>query len=118
MEKQKLFVGNINFETTEEEIISLFSTFGTVKSLRFRQKKGTAFVEMSKPEEAEVVMQNLDQSEYKNRILRISLELPKKKARAMTRQRRKDNSKKDKLKNNSDSVELNISPELSDAASS
>lgn len=28
MEKQKLFVGNLNFETTKEEIRELFSAFG------------------------------------------------------------------------------------------
>ncbi len=94
MEKQKLFVGNINFESTEEDIIKLFSTFGTVKNIRFRQNKGNAFVEMSNPEEATAAMQNLDQSEFKERTLRISLELPKKKARAMTRARRKDSPKK------------------------
>lgn len=94
MEKQKLFVGNLNFETTEEEVIALFSSYGAVKNIRFRQKKGIAFVEMSKPEEATAALQNLDQTDFKDRTLRINQELPKKKARAMTRERRKENIKK------------------------
>ena len=94
LEKQKLFVGNLNFETTEEDINHLFSTYGTVKSIRIRPKKGTAFVEMSTPEEAGAAMAQLDQSEFKDRPLRISLELSKKKARTITRDRFKNSSKK------------------------
>ncbi len=94
MEKQKLFIGNLNFETTEDEVNQLFSACGTVKSIRMRQKKGIAFVEMSSPEEAAAAIQKLDQSDFKGRALRISLELPKKKAKAVTRERRRENSKK------------------------
>ncbi len=94
MEKQKLFVGNLNFETTEDEVTDLFSKYGTVKSIRLSQKKGTAFIEMSTPEEAAAVINHLDKSDFKDRPLRISLELSKKKARAMTRANRKDNPKK------------------------
>ncbi len=93
MENQKLFVGNLNFETTKEEINTLFSAFGTVKAISLRPKKGFAFVEMSKPEEAEAALLKLDQSSFKDRPLRISLEMPKKKAKAVTRERFKESSK-------------------------
>ncbi len=96
MEKQKLFVGNLNFETTEEELKALFSAHGTVKSIRLRQKKGTAFVEMSTLEEAAAATQHLNQSNFKDRPLRIDLELPKKRARTLTKERFKDNPKKKK----------------------
>jgi RNA recognition motif-containing protein len=43
MEKQKLFVGNLNFETTEDEVKQLFSEYGTVKEIRMRQKKRNRF---------------------------------------------------------------------------
>ncbi|MBU3914325.1 RNA-binding protein [bacterium] len=98
MENQKLFVGNLNFETTEEDVKNLFSTFGVVKSIRLSQKKGTAFVEMSTPEEAANIIAKLDKSDFKGRPLRISLELSKKKARAMTRNRFKDKPKKESTK--------------------
>lgn len=94
MENQKLFVGNLNFETTEDDVNQLFSAYGTVQSIRFRQKKGFAFVEMSKPEEAAAALLNLNQSDFNNRPLRISLELPKKKAKKLTRGRFIGDSKK------------------------
>jgi len=94
LENQKLFVGNLNFETTEDDVNQLFATYGTVQSIRFRQKKGFAFVEMSKPEEAAAALLNLNQSDFNNRPLRISLELPKKKAKKLTRGRFKNDSKK------------------------
>ena len=94
MERQKLFVGNLNFETTEEEVQQLFSAYGTVTNIRIRQKKGTAFVEMSKPEEAAAAMSQLDQQDFKNRPLRISLELSKKRAKTVTRRRYETMSKK------------------------
>ncbi|MBU2513220.1 RNA-binding protein [bacterium] len=98
MEKQKLFIGNLNFETTEDDIKALFSAYGTIQNIRMRPKKGFAFVEMSSPEEAAAAIQNLDQSEFKNRPLRVSLELTKKQAKAVTRQRFKDSPKKSKEK--------------------
>jgi RNA recognition motif-containing protein len=94
MKNQNLFVGNFNFETMEEDVKALFSTYGTVNSIRFRPKRGIAFVEMSTPEEATTALQKLDQTEFKDRILRISFELFKKKAKAVTRERRRVMSKK------------------------
>ncbi len=96
MEKQKLFVGNLNFETTEDEVKALFSKHGTVKAIRIKQKKGTAFVEMSTPEEAADAIKQLDQSELKGRTLRVNLEVSKKQAKAYTRDRFKESTTKKK----------------------
>jgi len=101
MEKQNVFVGNLNFETTEDEVKALFSKHGTVKAVRLRHKKGTAFVEMSTPEEAAAAIKQLDQSEFKDRPLRVNLEVSKKKAKAATRDRFKDTPKKTKSKKKS-----------------
>jgi len=98
MEKQKLFVGNLNFETTEDELKVLFSAHGTVKSIRLQQKKGVAFVEMSTREEAATALQHLNESNFKDRPLRIDLELPKNRARTLTKERFKDSPKKNKKK--------------------
>ena len=98
MEKQKLFVGNLSFETTEEEVKALFSKVGTVKELRLKQKKGTAFVEMATPEEAAAAVRQLDQSEFKGRPLRVNPEVSKKKAKAVTRDRFQENANKKKSK--------------------
>ena len=94
MENQRLFVGNLSFETTKEEIITLFSKYGRVDTISLRPNKGFAFVLMSKPEEAMAVIDNLDQTDFKDRLLRVAWELPKKKARKMTRARYKQTAKK------------------------
>lgn len=87
MENPKLFIGNLNFETTKEDINDLFAPFGTILRIRLRPKKGFAFVEMSTPEEAATAIKTLDQQEFKGRLLRITPELTKKQAKAVTRQR-------------------------------
>lgn len=97
MENQRLFVGNLSFETTREEISALFSRYGYVNSISLRPKKGFAFVAMSKPKEAMAAITNLNQTEFKNRPLRISLELTKKKARIVTRKRHKKTAVKNRV---------------------
>ena len=94
MENKTLFVGNLNFEITEEEVNELFSAHGTVRSIRIRPKKGTALVEMSTAAEAVKALEKLNQTDFKDRPLRISLEISKKKAKIVTRQRYEKMSKK------------------------
>lgn len=93
MDKQKLFVGNLNFAATEADVNQLFSVYGTVKNIRLQQKRGCAFVEMSSAEEAASAIQNLDHKDFMDRPLRISLELTKKQAKAVARARIKENAK-------------------------
>jgi RNA recognition motif-containing protein len=95
MENKRLFVGNLSYETTKEEIVELFSAFGKVDSISLRPNKGFAFVTMSKPEEAMAVIDNLDQTDFKDRLLRVAWELPKRKAGKMTRSRFKQTGKKE-----------------------
>lgn len=71
----------------------LFSAYGTVKSVRLQQKKGCAFVEMSTAEEAVKAISQLDQCNFMDRPLRISLELTKKQAKAVARERMKESAK-------------------------
>lgn len=94
MEKHKLFVGNLNFDATESDIKDLFSHHGTVVSVRVQRKKGCAFVEMSDETAAAAVISKLNKSEFKGRELRISLELPPKRAKSLTRTRYREQSKK------------------------
>jgi RNA recognition motif-containing protein len=49
---------------------------------------------MSTAAEAQAAIQKLDQSDFKDRTLRISPELSKKRAKAITRERRRLNAKK------------------------
>ncbi len=85
MERYKLFVGNLNFDVTEDEVKKLFSPYGVVKSVRFRNKKGCALVEMSDPVEAESAIKDLDKKCFRGRRLRIVNELSSKKERSAAR---------------------------------
>ncbi len=63
MQTAKLYVGNLNYNATEEDIKELFGKFGSVSSVTIirdsysGQSKGFGFVEMSNPEEAEKALE-------------------------------------------------------------
>lgn len=48
-----IFVGNLNFQTTEKQLEALFAPFGTIQSLKIikgmysRDSKGFAFIKMT-----------------------------------------------------------------------
>lgn len=74
----KLFVGGISWDTTEDSLRSFFATVGTVTSAtiikdKFTGKsKGFGFVEMSSPEEAEKAMNELNGKELDGRAVAVS----------------------------------------------
>lgn len=74
----KLFVGGISWDTTEDSLRSLFSQMGTVTSVaiitdKFTGKsKGFGFVEMSTPEEAQKAMTELNGKELDGRAIAVS----------------------------------------------
>ncbi|HPB81545.1 MAG TPA: RNA-binding protein, partial [Spirochaetota bacterium] len=61
MNQQKLFVGNVSYSATVEDLRALFSQYGTVTSIKMRPRKGHAFVEMASNEEAEKAVENLNE---------------------------------------------------------
>lgn len=80
----RLFVGNIPYATTEEELRDLFSeTGGSVKSVRIitdfdtRRSKGYGFVEMGTAEEAEKAIRNLNGHAVGGRSLVVSEARPR-----------------------------------------
>lgn len=79
----KLYVGNISFNTTEEELSTLFSQAGTVESVTIikdrdtGRSKGFAFVMMSNQEEVEKAIQMFNQFELSNRELKVSIARPR-----------------------------------------
>lgn len=78
----KLFVGSLSWNATEQQLQDLFSTVGTVQSVHIimdkysGKSKGFGFVEMSTPEEAEKAIQQLNGSEVDGRKINISAALP------------------------------------------
>lgn len=73
-----LFVKNLNFSISNEEIEILFSVFGEIKSFkrpldkRTKLKQGFCFIEMS-DSDADLAMKALDGSELGGRVLTVEL---------------------------------------------
>ncbi len=81
---RKLYVGNINYKTTEESLAVVFSEFGTVESVhmvndRYTGKfRGFSFVKMGSEIEAKTAMENINSQEVDGRQLKVSLAIEKK----------------------------------------
>lgn len=75
---KKLYVGNIPFSTTEEELRAVFERHGSVASVNVitdretGRPRGFAFVEMDDTSAAEEAMRALDGSELGGRSLRVN----------------------------------------------
>jgi RNA recognition motif-containing protein len=72
MQTSKLYVGNLSYSTTNDQLEELFSAHGQVKSVNIIEGRGFGFVEMSSSKEAEKAQQVLDGSDFKGRTLKIS----------------------------------------------
>lgn len=79
MEQNRLFVGNLPFGVSEEELSTHFTEAGTVKSTRIikdretGRSKGFGFVEMDNPDQASSAIEQLDGSQLGGRPIRVSI---------------------------------------------
>ncbi len=79
-----LYVGNVPFKATEDQLREFFSNVGEVESVRMiviprtGQPKGFAFVEMTTDEEAKRVMTAVNGKPFMGRDLRVSEARPAK----------------------------------------
>ena len=71
MEGSKLYVGNLKYSITNDQLKELFSAHGEVKSVNIIEGKGFGFVEMSSPEEAEKAKDALNDTDLDGRPLKI-----------------------------------------------
>jgi len=71
MEQRKLYVGNLNYRVTKEQLTELFGQFGEVTYAQVIEQKGFGFVEMSTAEEAEKAKNELNGQEFEGRALKI-----------------------------------------------
>ncbi|UFP94549.1 RNA recognition motif domain-containing protein [Gloeobacter morelensis] len=77
-----VFVGNLPFSVTEQDITEAFSEYGTVKSVKIPtdretgRPRGFAFVEMADEEEAKVI-ESLDGATWDNRQIRVNKAEPR-----------------------------------------
>lgn len=74
----KLYVGNLSFNTSDQELTSLFSEIGTVQSANIIQdretgrSRGFAFVEMATKEAGEKAIATLHGKEIDGRALKVN----------------------------------------------
>jgi RNA recognition motif-containing protein len=78
MQENKLYVGNLKYSVTSEQLKELFSSYGEVKSVNIIEGKGFAFIEMASPEEAEKAKDALNNTEFDGRPLKIDEARPRK----------------------------------------
>jgi cold-inducible RNA-binding protein len=80
---KRLYVGNLNYATTEDELHKLFSEVGPVTSVSLvidratGRSKGFAFVEMETVEAAETAVQRLNGHEVGQRNLTVNEARPR-----------------------------------------
>lgn len=78
-----IYVGNLDFKVTEEELESLFGEFGTVESAKLiidkysGRSKGFGFVIMDNQEEANAAIQELHEKAYKGRDMVVNEARPR-----------------------------------------
>ncbi|MBU0533683.1 MAG: RNA-binding protein [Candidatus Omnitrophica bacterium] len=78
MQGSKLYVGNLNYAVTSEQLKELFTKYGEVVKVDLIQGKGFAFIEMATPEAAGKAKTELSESEFEGRKLRIDEARPPK----------------------------------------
>ena len=78
MSQSKLFVGNLDFATTEDQLSELFSQFGGISELKLitdretGRSRGFAFITFDDAQTAEQAME-LNGSEFGGRRIKVNL---------------------------------------------
>ena len=79
-----IYVGNLNYNLSEDELRSIFEEFGEVTSAKIiidkysGRSKGFGFVEMENQAEASHAIKELDGASYENRKMMVNEARPKK----------------------------------------
>lgn len=83
MSENRLYVGNLPFNATEDDIRDAFSEHGTVQSVNVitdretGRPRGFAFVEMSTDSEAQTAVDQMDGRDFGGRSLRVNIARPR-----------------------------------------
>ena len=78
MAKNKLFVGNLNWETKDEELRSAFEPFGEIVEAKVisdrhtGRSRGFGFVTFEQEDDAQKAIEELDGQELGGRTLRVN----------------------------------------------
>jgi RNA recognition motif-containing protein len=78
-----IYVGNLSYKMTDEDLGKLFSTYGTVSESKVvidkatRRSKGFGFVEMPNQSEGDEAIRQLDGKEIDGRPIKVNVAKPK-----------------------------------------
>lgn len=78
-----IYVGNLNYKFSDDDLKELFEEFGSVDSANVikdrdtGRSKGFGFVEMENDEEAEAAIEELDGAEVDGRNIKVNKAKPK-----------------------------------------
>lgn len=79
----QIYVGNMNYRTTQEALEGLFSQYGEVQSVKIitdretGRAKGFAFITMNDDAAAKTAIEELNEKEFESRTLRINEAKPR-----------------------------------------
>ena len=86
-----IYVGNLSYQTSEEDMQRAFEAFGKVSSVAIikdkfsGQSKGFGFVEMDSDEEAKAAIEAMDGKELRGRQLKVNEARPREERKPMAR---------------------------------
>jgi RNA recognition motif-containing protein len=78
-----IFVGNLSYQTTQDELFAAFAAYGNVERVSIvtdrdsGQPRGFAFVEMTEARDAETAISQLNGAEMNGRALNVNEARPK-----------------------------------------
>ncbi|QUY46113.1 RNA-binding protein [Acaryochloris marina] len=78
-----IYVGNLSYDVTEQDLNTAFAEYGTVKSAKLPtdretgRKRGFAFVEMGDDAEEAKAIEELDGAEWMGRTLKVNKAKPR-----------------------------------------
>ena len=78
-----IYVGNLSYEVTEEDLQKAFEGFGQIESVKIikdnssGRSKGFGFVEMSNNADAQSAIDGLNDKEIKGRALKVNMARPR-----------------------------------------
>ena len=91
-----IYVGNLSYEVTQEDLTSIFAEYGTVSRISLPsdretgRPRGFGFVEMGSEAEEDKAIENLDGAEWMGRELKVNKARPRENNRGGGGGRRND----------------------------
>jgi RNA recognition motif-containing protein len=90
----KLYIGSLNYSTTEDEIDRLFSDYGSVESVSLvkdnqsGQSRGFGFIEIPNNSDADKAIKALNGSSFQGKVIKVNQAQPKSKNSQSRRNKR------------------------------